>query len=88
MSLIVSTEIARLTIILIISVHSGEFDMLVDHGNEATHQVETIITHNRYRPETYHNDIALIKLATPIRFSRYILPACIPEQEFAEKVNL
>lgn len=88
MSLIVSTEIARLTIILIISVHSGEFDMLVDHGNEATHQVETIITHNRYRPETYHNDIALIKLATPIKFSRYILPACIPEQEFAEKVNL
>lgn len=76
------------TKILLISVHSGEFDVLVDHGNEAIHHVETIITHNKYRPETYHNDIALIKLATPIRFTRFILPACIPEQDFAEKVNV
>ncbi|XP_074483339.1 coagulation factor X [Sebastes fasciatus] len=69
-----------------IYVKLGEFDVLVEHGNEATHQVQTIITHNKYRPDTYHNDIALIKLATPIKFSRYILPACIPEQDFAEKV--
>ncbi|XP_042368876.1 coagulation factor X [Plectropomus leopardus] len=69
-----------------IYVKLGEFDVLVDHGNEATHLVETIITHNKYRPDTYHNDIALIKLATPIKFSRFILPACIPEQDFAEKV--
>ena len=61
---------------------------MVDHGNEARHEVETIITHHRYRPDTYNNDIALMKLATPIKFSRFILPACIPEQEFAEKVNL
>lgn len=46
------------------------------------------MTDNRYQPDTYHNDIALIKLATPIKFSRYILPACLPEQDFAEKVNL
>ncbi|XP_070712026.1 coagulation factor X [Pempheris klunzingeri] len=64
----------------------GEFDVLVEHGNEVTHQVETIITHNRYNPTTYHNDIALIKLTKPIKFSRFILPACIPEQNFAEKV--
>lgn len=64
----------------------GEFDTLVHHGNEATHQVETIVTHNKYRPDTYHNDIALIKLATPIQFTRFILPACIPEPDFAEKV--
>lgn len=66
---------------------SGEFDVLVDHGNEAIHEVETIITHNKYRQDTNHNDIALIKLATPIKFSRFIRPACLPEQEFAEKVT-
>lgn len=59
----------------------------MDHGNEATHLVERIIAHNKYRPDTYHNDIALIKLAKPIKFSRFILPACIPEPDFAEKVN-
>ncbi|XP_068458101.1 uncharacterized protein [Clinocottus analis] len=69
-----------------IYVKLGEFDVLVDHGIEATHQVETIITHHRFRRNTFHNDIALIKLATPIKFSRFILPACLPEQDFAEKV--
>ncbi|XP_029282971.1 coagulation factor X [Cottoperca gobio] len=71
---------------LYIYVKLGEFDVLVNHGNEATHQVETIITHNNYKSDTYHNDIALIKLATPIKFSRFILPACLPVQDFAEKV--
>ncbi|KAK2857212.1 hypothetical protein Q5P01_005947 [Channa striata] len=69
-----------------IYVKLGEFDTLVEHGNEATHTVETIITHNKYKPDTYLNDIALIKLSKPIKFSKYMLPACIPEQEFAEKV--
>ncbi|KAG7215628.1 hypothetical protein INR49_021983 [Caranx melampygus] len=64
----------------------GEFDVLVDDGHEATHYVERIATHFNYKPETYHNDIALIKLTKPIKFTRYILPACLPEQDFAEKV--
>lgn len=68
-------------------VSPGEFDMLVDDGNEAIYEVETIMAHNNYRPNTFHNDIALIKLAKPIKYTKYILPACIPEQEFAESVN-
>uniref|UniRef100_A0A8C9ZEM9 coagulation factor Xa n=1 Tax=Sander lucioperca TaxID=283035 RepID=A0A8C9ZEM9_SANLU len=68
------------------TVRLGEFDTLVEHGNEATHGVQTIITHRGYRPDTYHNDIALLKLSTPIKFSRFILPACLPKQDFAEKV--
>lgn len=68
-------------------VSPGEFDMLAVDGNEATHEVETIMAHNNYRPNTYHNDIALIKLVKPIKYTKYILPACIPEQEFAESVN-
>lgn len=65
----------------------GEFDVLRDDENEAIYEVEMIIAHHKYESETYHNDIALIKLAKPIKFSRFILPACLPEQEFAEKVN-
>ncbi|KAM8904587.1 uncharacterized protein AB9W97_008187 [Spinachia spinachia] len=69
-----------------IYVKLGEFDVLVDDGNEATHTVETLITHSMFRKDTYNNDIALIKLATPIKFSRFILPACLPDPVFAEKV--
>lgn len=68
--------------------HSGEFDVLVDHGNEETFNVDTIIAHHKYKSDTYLNDIALIKVSNPIKFSRFILPACLPEQDFAEKVNL
>ncbi|XP_041637464.1 coagulation factor X-like [Cheilinus undulatus] len=64
----------------------GEFDVFEDDGNEAVHMVETIVTHRGFNPNTYHNDIALIKVATPIKFTRYILPACLPEADFAEKV--
>uniref|UniRef100_A0A8C5DB33 coagulation factor Xa n=1 Tax=Gouania willdenowi TaxID=441366 RepID=A0A8C5DB33_GOUWI len=64
----------------------GEFDTLVNDGNEVVHHVETVLTHNHYKPDTYHNDIALIKLREPIKFSRFILPACLPEPDFAEKV--
>lgn len=61
---------------------------MVDHGNEDTFEVDVIIAHHKYQSQTYLNDIALIKVSKPIKFSRYILPACLPEQDFAEKVNL
>lgn len=64
----------------------GEFDTLVKHGNEEVHEVEKVLIHHKYKPKTYHNDIALIKLINPIRFSRFILPACLPTRDFAEKV--
>ncbi|XP_077423124.1 coagulation factor X [Vanacampus margaritifer] len=69
-----------------ISVRLGEFDLSVNEGNEATYYLETALTHKLYRRDTFHNDIALLKLASPIKFSRYILPACLPEPEFAERV--
>lgn len=72
---------------LCVRVRPGEFDVLVNDGNEAIYEVEAITSHHRYQPETYDNDIALMKLTKPIKFSRFILPACLPEQNFAEKVN-
>lgn len=57
-------------------------------GREAVYNVETVLIHRHYKPETYHNDIALIKLIKPIKFTEYILPACLPERDFAEKVSI
>ncbi|XP_034037352.1 uncharacterized protein LOC117520127 [Thalassophryne amazonica] len=64
----------------------GEFDTEAVSGNEVVHDVEVILTHRWYKQDTYHNDIALIKLTKPIKFTRFILPACIPERDFAENV--
>lgn len=65
---------------------AGEFDTEVREGQEAIHEVEQVFIHKHYMHETYHNDISLIKLATPITYTQYILPACLPERNFAEKV--
>ncbi|XP_051558021.1 coagulation factor X [Myxocyprinus asiaticus] len=64
----------------------GEFDRLHKEGRESTHNVDQILIHMNFIPETYHNDIALIKLSKPITFTKYIIPACIPERDFAERV--
>ncbi|KAI7811459.1 F10 protein, partial [Triplophysa rosa] len=64
----------------------GEFDTLVDEAHEAIHDIDQIMIHSNYVPETYHNDIALIKLNEPIKFSKYIIPACLPQHNFAERV--
>ncbi|KAL1022074.1 hypothetical protein UPYG_G00021880 [Umbra pygmaea] len=64
----------------------GEFDTQVKDGREAIHQVEQVYMHKGYTPATYHNDISLIMLKDPIKFTQYILPACLPEANFAENV--
>ncbi|KAG9262332.1 hypothetical protein AMEX_G24097 [Astyanax mexicanus] len=69
-----------------ITVILGEFDTLTREGREVTHAVDQVLVHMNYVPETYHNDIALIKLVKPITFTKYILPACLPERDFAERV--
>ncbi|XP_030635439.1 coagulation factor X [Chanos chanos] len=69
-----------------ISVVLGDFDTRVKEHHEATYKVDQVLVHRNYVADTYHNDIALIKLKEPIKFSEYIIPACLPEREFAENV--
>lgn len=64
----------------------GEFDTKVEDGHEAKHLVEQVLVHRHYMSQTFHNDISLIKLQKPITFTDYILPACLPEFDFAENV--
>ncbi|KAM4711403.1 uncharacterized protein FYW61_021831 [Anableps anableps] len=68
------------------TVKLGEHNTTEQTDREVSHEVDTIVSHFKYSSQTYNNDIALIKLATPIRFTKYILPVCIPEPDFAENV--
>ncbi|MGH0155025.1 UNVERIFIED_CONTAM: hypothetical protein FKN15_028487 [Acipenser sinensis] len=64
----------------------GEFDTRKEESQETTHRVEKVLIHNRYVQKTNNNNIALVKLKEPIKFSQYIIPACLPNREFAEQV--
>jgi len=49
-----------------------------------------VIAHPRYNPQrSYINDIAVIKLATPIKFNANVQPACLPSEgeTIADKVE-
>ena len=44
-----------------------------------------------YRYGAFSNDIALIKLATPVTYTQFIRPACLPKrfenEDFVDKVG-
>ncbi|KAM4807871.1 transmembrane protease serine 11B-like protein [Rhinophrynus dorsalis] len=42
-------------------------------------KIETVISHENYVNVDSGNDIALLKLSTPIKFTRYIRPVCLPK---------
>ncbi|XP_032853010.1 coagulation factor X [Tyto alba] len=61
----------------------GMVDKEKEEPSRAMHKVEKIIVHPEFVKETFDNDIALLKLEEPITFSEDVVPACLPEEDFA-----
>ncbi|XP_026802088.3 vitamin K-dependent protein C [Pangasianodon hypophthalmus] len=68
------------------SVRLGEYKRLKFEGSEVTLPVVKIVPHPKYNSLTVDNDIALLRLESPVTFSTYIVPACLPSQDLAERV--
>ncbi|NXG68483.1 FA10 factor, partial [Baryphthengus martii] len=73
--------------------HSKELHVLVgmvdkekEEPSRAIHGVEKIISHPEFDVETFDSDIALLKLKEPITFSEDVVPACLPEEDFANDI--
>lgn len=47
--------------------------------------VSHVITHHAYDHANLKNDIALMKLAMPVKFNRYVRPICLPSENTAGK---
>ncbi|XP_043937025.1 suppressor of tumorigenicity 14 protein [Protopterus annectens] len=43
------------------------------------HDIDRIITHENYNPDTFDFDIALLKLKLPVEFNNVIRPICLPD---------
>uniref|UniRef100_A0A665TYN0 Coagulation factor VII-like n=1 Tax=Echeneis naucrates TaxID=173247 RepID=A0A665TYN0_ECHNA len=56
-----------------------------DEGTEQRIQVSEIIMHENYETHTADNDIALLRLVTPITYNRYTVPVCLPTRPLAER---
>ena len=48
------------------------------------YDVIEIIPHPQYNPQTFNNDIALLKLSTNVEFSEFIYPICLPTKQHDE----
>ncbi|XP_069829048.1 coagulation factor X-like [Dendropsophus ebraccatus] len=64
----------------------GEMNTLKKDGTESVHKVDKIIIHPKFVRLTYDFDIAVIKLKEAINFTDNIIPACLPDPDFADQV--
>ncbi|MCI4391003.1 hypothetical protein PGIGA_G00129290 [Pangasianodon gigas] len=67
-------------------VRLGDYKRFEFEGSEVTRSVVKIVPHPKYNSLKADNDIALLRLSSPVTFSTYIIPACLPSQDLAERV--
>ncbi|CAM4570320.1 serine protease 33-like [Caretta caretta] len=60
------------------SVSLGQFQLNIQSANAFTSAVSRVIIHDNYNPTTYASDIALVHLSTPLLYTAYMLPVCLP----------
>ncbi|XP_064194293.1 serine protease 56 isoform X1 [Anguilla rostrata] len=56
----------------------GEFDITKTDPEEQVMRVNRIITHPKFNPKTFNNDIALVELTSPVVLSDRVSPVCVP----------
>ena len=66
-----------------VSLNLGDHDINTGNDGATNIAAERWINHPRYNENTLDNDIALIKLRTPVRFSNRISPVCLPTRRQA-----
>ncbi|KAJ8011447.1 hypothetical protein DPEC_G00058310 [Dallia pectoralis] len=66
------------------SVRLGDYERTHFEGTEVNVQVSKTFSHPEFNKETVDNDIALLRLSSPVTFTKYILPICLPGRALAE----
>uniref|UniRef100_A0A9J8CHG7 Peptidase S1 domain-containing protein n=1 Tax=Cyprinus carpio carpio TaxID=630221 RepID=A0A9J8CHG7_CYPCA len=54
------------------------FDLTKTDPDEQIMKVNRIITHPKFNPKTFNNDIALVELSSPVILSERVTPVCLP----------
>ena len=67
-----------LTNIILFQIVAGDFNFDKDDGTEQISKVVKIIIHEKYNNHKVTNDIALLKLETPLKMNDYVQPVELP----------
>ncbi|KAI8501163.1 Cytochrome P450 4f11 [Branchiostoma belcheri] len=65
----------------------GEFDRYLNDGTEKTIFTEEIFIHPGYNNSLLTNDIALVKMTSPVTYTAYVHPACLPDASMEADVG-
>uniref|UniRef100_A0A8C9V9A8 Vitamin K-dependent protein C n=1 Tax=Scleropages formosus TaxID=113540 RepID=A0A8C9V9A8_SCLFO len=64
----------------------SDYERFKAECTEVTVSVSEAVIHPDYDTVTVDNDIALLHLASPVQFSTFIVPVCLPSRRLAEQV--
>jgi len=64
-------------------VRVGEHDRSKREDSVVDHEVEKVVCHPNWSSRTLDYDIALFKLKKPVKFTKYVKPACLPSKKLA-----
>ena len=68
-------------------IRAGEFDLMSSDDVEQQLPVSEIFVHPKFDRNTVDNDIALLKLRTPLKMNKFVSPICLPKPDEKMKVN-
>jgi len=57
---------------------AGEYNLKSEEGSEQSRDVIRIFMHHEYDEDSSRNDIAVLKLSSPLEFNEFVQPACLP----------
>ncbi|KAM6178246.1 coagulation factor VII [Rhynchocyon petersi] len=63
----------------------GDHDLSENDGDEQERKVAQVIIPDKYIKGRTDHDIALLRLNTPVNFTDYVVPICLPEKNFSEQ---
>jgi len=61
---------------------SGAHDLLSVETSRVAHSIAEIIIHEHFNLDTFDNDIALLKLTSPIQWGPGVSPVCLPSPDY------
>ena len=44
-------------------------------------KVKYVISHPKYDPKTYENDLAILRFKEPVKFAKNVIPICLPDDD-------
>lgn len=69
-------------------VRSGDWHRFYPDGTEQVRNASKIIVHSQYnRPSPINNDIALIKLDSPVVLNSHVNTICLPKRDISAPLN-